>query len=119
MNQKERLFKKDGNYNSTIGLPLSVTEISRDHTATVLEMGMSGFGEIEAMSEAVHPDLACIINIGTSHMEHLGSREGIAKAKMEIIEGMKAGSTLLVNGDEPLLYTARALCHERNITCPS
>ena len=117
LGQGERLFKKDGNYNSTIGLPLSVMEIGHQHTAAVLEMGMSGFGEISAMSRTVHPDVACIVNIGSSHMEHLGSREGIAKAKMEIIEGMKAGSTLLVNGDEPLLYTARALCHERNITC--
>ena len=117
LNQNERLFKKDGNYNSTIGLPLSVTEIGRDHTAAVLEMGMSGFGEIESMSEAVHPDLACIINIGSSHMEHLGSREGIAKAKMEIIEGMREGSILLVNGDEPLLTPAQTRCVNRGITC--
>ena len=117
LSQSERLFKKDGNYNSTIGLPLSVMEISREHTAAVLEMGMSGFGEIKSMTSAVHPDVACIVNIGTSHMEHLGSREGIAKAKMEIIDGMRAGSTLLVNGDEPLLHKAHDLCHERRITC--
>ncbi len=117
LGQGERLFKKDGNYNSTIGLPLSVMEISCDHTAAVLEMGMSGFGEIESMTNTVHPDVACIVNIGSSHMEHLGSREGIAKAKMEIIEGMREGSTLLVNGDEPLLHKAHDLCHERGITC--
>ncbi len=117
LGQSERLFKKDGNYNSTIGLPLSVTEIGRDHTAAVLEMGMSGFGEIESMTNTVHPDVACIINIGTSHMEHLGSREGIAKAKMEIIDGMREGSTLLINGDEPLLIPAQARCLGRGITC--
>ena len=113
----ENLFKKDGNFNSTIGLPLSVMEIGHHHTAAVLEMGMSGFGEISAMSRAVHPDVACVINIGTSHMEHLGSREGIAKAKLEIIRGMEQGSTLLINGDEPLLHPAKALCLERGITC--
>lgn len=117
LSQGEQLFKKDGNYNSTIGLPLSVTEIGHHHTAAVLEMGMSGFGEIEAMTMAVHPDVACIVNIGTSHMEHLGSREGIARAKLEIIKGMKEGSTLLVNGDEPLLGQAHDLCRERGITC--
>ena len=117
LSQEERLFKKDGNYNSTIGLPLSVTEISRDHTAAVLEMGMSGFGEIQSMTRVVHPDVACIINIGTSHMEHLGSREGIATAKLEIIEGMRQGSTLLINGDEPLLHQAHGFCRERGITC--
>ena len=117
LGQSERLFKKDGNYNSTIGLPLSVTEIGRDHTAAVLEMGMSGFGEIESMTTTVHPDVACIVNIGTSHMEHLGSREGIARAKMEIIDGIKEGGTLLVNGDEPLLIPAQACCFSRGITC--
>ncbi len=117
LGQGERLFKKDGNYNSTIGLPLSVTEIGRDHTAAVLEMGMSGFGEIESMTNTVHPDVACIVNIGTSHMEHLGSREGIAKAKLEIIQGMKKGSTLLINGDEPLLIPAKSHCLSRGITC--
>ncbi len=113
----ETLFKKDGNYNSTIGLPLSVMEVGRDHSAAVLEMGMSGFGEISSMSRTVHPDVACIVNIGTSHMEHLGSREGIAKAKMEIIEGMKQGSTLLMSGDEPLLKNAKSLCDTKGITC--
>ena len=113
----ETLFKKDGNYNSTIGLPLSVMEIGQDHTAAVLEMGMSGFGEIAAMSQTVHPDIACIINIGTSHMEHLGSREGIARAKTEMIQGMKQGSTLLINGDEPLLADVKERCREREISC--
>ncbi|MBE6585428.1 MAG: UDP-N-acetylmuramoyl-tripeptide--D-alanyl-D-alanine ligase [Ruminococcaceae bacterium] len=119
LGNQENLFKKEGNYNSTIGLPLSMLEISRDHTAAVLEMGMSGFGEIQSMSNAAHPNVACIINIGTSHMEHLGSREGIAKAKLEIIEGMKSGSILLINGDEPLLDQAFALCQEKGITCLS
>lgn len=113
---QETLFKKDGNYNSIIGLPLSVMEIRHDHTAAVLEMGMSGFGEISSMSDTVHPNIGCIINIGTSHMEHLGSREGIAKAKTEIIEGMKQGSILLINGDEPLLNKTQGLCLEKGIT---
>lgn len=113
----EPLFKKEGNYNSTIGLPLSVMEMSRANSAAVLEMGMSGFGEIEAMSRILHPTVGCIINIGTSHMEHLGSREGIAKAKMEIIQGMPERSTLLINGDEPLLEPVRSLCREKYITC--
>lgn len=97
------LFKKDGNFNSTIGLPLSFMEIPAPTEAAVLEMGMSARGEISAMTNAVCPDIAVIANIGTSHMEYLGSRESIARAKLEIAEGVREGGTLLVNGDEPLL----------------
>ncbi len=96
-------FKKDGNFNSTIGLPLSVMEIPSDTTHAVLEMGMSGRGEISAMTAAARPDLAVIANIGSSHLELLGTRENIAAAKREIAEGLRPGGTLLLNGDEPLL----------------
>lgn len=96
-------FKKDGNYNSTIGLPLSFLEVSADSEGAVLEMGMSSRGEIAAMTAAVRPDLAVIANVGSSHLEHLGSRENIARAKLEIAQGLRPGGTLLINGDEPLL----------------
>ena len=64
---------------------------------------MSGLGEIEYMSEAAKPDVAIITNIGSSHLEALGSRENICRAKMEITAGLKDGGTLFLNGDEPLL----------------
>ncbi len=99
----ERFYKKDGNFNSTIGLPLSMTEIPADTAYAVLEMGMSGRGEISAMTAAARPDIAIVANIGSSHLELLGTRENIAAAKLEIIEGLRAGGTLLLNGDEPLL----------------
>ncbi len=97
------VFKKDGNYNSTIGLPLSVMEIPASEDFAVLEMGMSARGEIAAMSAAVRPNIAVIANVGSSHLEHLGTRENIALAKLEIAEGLSAGGVLLINGDEPLL----------------
>ena len=97
------LFKKDGNYNSTIGLPLSFLEITPDVTCAVLEMGMSGRGEIASMTNAVRPNVAIVANIGSSHLEYLGTRENIARAKLEIAQGLPAGGTLLINGDEPLL----------------
>ena len=99
----KNVFKKDGNYNSTIGLPLSFLEISPTAEAAVLEMGMSSRGEISAMTNAVCPDMAVVANVGTSHMEHLGTRENIARAKLEIAEGLREGGVLLINGDEPLL----------------
>ena len=99
----KRLFKKDGNYNSTIGLPLSFMEIRADTDCAVLEMGMSERGEIASMTNAVRPNIAIVANIGSSHLEYLGTRENIARAKLEIARGLPAGGTLLINGDEPLL----------------
>jgi len=98
-----RLYKTKGNYNSVIGLPLSMLEMPGDTERAVFEMGMSGFGEIESMSRAATPDIAIITNIGSSHLEMLGSRENIRKAKLEITAGLKDGGILLVNGDDPML----------------
>ncbi len=98
-----RVHKTEGNYNSTLGMPLSLLSLEDDTQVSVLEMGMSGFGEIEYMSRIAEPDIAIVTNIGSSHMEHLGSRENICHAKMEIVKGLKKGGTLLLNGDEPML----------------
>ena len=103
LDRKYTLYKTNGNFNSTIGMPMSMLELSQRNDAAVFEMGMSGLGEIEYMSEAAQPDLAVITNIGSSHLEALGSRENICRAKMEITAGLKDGGTLLLNGDEPLL----------------
>ena len=103
LSQGRSLFKKDGNYNSTIGLPLSFMEIPVDTECAVLEMGMSSRGEISAMTQAVRPNIAVVANIGSSHLEYLGTRQNIARAKLEIALGLSEGGVLLVNGDEPLL----------------
>lgn len=97
------VHKTAGNYNNHIGLPLTILSMEENTEVAVLEMGMSGFGEIELLSKIAKPDAAIITNIGESHMQELGSREGIAKAKLEIAAGLKPGGTLIINGDEPLL----------------
>ena len=99
--------KSLGNYNSIIGLPLTVLQMEPGVEAMVFEMGMSGFHEIETMSKIAEPDVAIITNIGTSHMEILGSREGILKAKLEITEGMKKDGVLILNGDDRMLWGVR------------
>ena len=106
LSEQCRVHKTEGNYNSTIGMPLSMLTLSNDTEASVLEMGMSNFGEIEYLSKIAEPDIAIVTNIGSSHMEYLGSRENICRAKMEIVKGLKPGGTLLLNGDEPLLRHA-------------
>ncbi len=100
---RARTYRSGGNHNSLIGMPLSLLEISSEDKEAVLEMGMSGRGEIEVMSRAACPDIAVITNIGTSHMELLGSRENILEAKLEIRAGLSDGGLLLLDGDEPLL----------------
>ncbi|MBR2347128.1 MAG: UDP-N-acetylmuramoyl-tripeptide--D-alanyl-D-alanine ligase [Clostridia bacterium] len=103
LSENLRLHKTEGNYNSNIGMPLSMLTMRNDTEVSVLEMGMSNAGEIEYLSRIAEPDIAIITNIGSSHMEYLGSREGICKAKLEIVKGLKKDGILLLNGDEPLL----------------
>ncbi|MBP3919123.1 MAG: UDP-N-acetylmuramoyl-tripeptide--D-alanyl-D-alanine ligase [Clostridia bacterium] len=93
----------EGNYNNEIGLPLTLMQIGPKDQVAVLEAGMSYPGELHRLSLISEPDITVITNIGTSHIENLGSREGIRDAKLEMLDGMKAGSYVLFNGDEPLL----------------
>ncbi|MDQ0059400.1 UDP-N-acetylmuramoyl-tripeptide--D-alanyl-D-alanine ligase [Paenibacillus harenae] len=97
------VHKTEGNLNNEIGLPMTVLEFEEEIEAAVLEMGMSGFGEIDLLTKIAQPDAAIITNVGDAHMQQLGSREGIAKAKLEITAGLGDTSVLFFNGDEPLL----------------
>lgn len=92
-----------GNFNNHIGLPLIILGMARDTKVLVLEMGMSNFKEIDQLSKIARPNYAIITNIGESHLEYLRSREGIARAKLEIRNGMKEDSHLIIDGDEKLL----------------
>ena len=83
-----------------------LTDLTEDTEAAVIEMGMNHFGEISYLTRIARPDVAVITNIGTMHIENLGSREGICKAKLEILEGLSSEGTVILNGDEPLLRAA-------------
>ena len=98
-----RVSKTPANHNNDIGMPMAVLSMPLDTEVAVLEMGMNHFREIAYLSGIAHPDVAVIINIGTSHIEYLGSQEGIRKAKLEITEGMSPRGMLLLNGDDTLL----------------
>ncbi|MEK4487440.1 UDP-N-acetylmuramoyl-tripeptide--D-alanyl-D-alanine ligase [Psychrobacillus sp. FSL H8-0484] len=98
-----RVKKTEGNFNNELGLPLTILSLEEDTEFAVLEMGMSSFGEIEFLSNLAKPTYAVITNIGEAHMQDLGSREGIAKAKFEIISGLNEQGQLFYDGDEPLL----------------
>ena len=98
-----KVQKTIGNFNNQLGLPITILQLEEDTEISVLEMGMSGFGEIEFLTKIANPHYAIITNIGEAHMQELGSREGIAKAKFEIVEGLAKESKLFYDGDEPLL----------------
>lgn len=103
MSTKFKTLKTQGNLNNEIGLPKTVYNLDNSYEAAVIEMGMNHKGEIHRLAKATKPTFAVITNIGVSHIENLGSRENILKAKLEILDGMKKGSTLIVNGDNDLL----------------
>ena len=92
----------EGNFNNEIGLSLSVLSANKNTQILVLEMGMNHPGEIKRLSECLRPDIGIIINIGTAHIGNFGSREAIAKAKLEITDGMNNGALIVPHG-EPLL----------------
>lgn len=96
-------LKTEGNFNNEIGLPHTLLNLTSEHEAAVIEMGMSDFGEISMLSQISRPSIAVITNIGYSHIENLGSREGILKAKLEIIDGTSHDAPLILNGDDDML----------------
>ena len=99
--------RTEGNHNNNLGLPMSIMHISERTQVAVLEMGMNHFGEMEYLTGIAKPDVAVITNIGTMHIEHLGSREGILQAKLEILRGVPESGYGIFNGDEPLLWNIR------------
>ena len=98
-----RVSKTPANHNNDIGMPMALLDMPEDTEVAVLEMGMNHFREIAYLSCIAHPDVAVIVNIGTTHMEFLGSQEGIRQAKLEITEGMAPTGMLLLNGDDNML----------------
>ncbi len=98
-----RVAKTPVNHNNDIGMPMAILAMPEDTEVAVLEMGMNHFREMAYLSEIANPDIAAIINIGTMHIEHLGSVAGIRKAKLEILEGMQADGKLVLNGMDSML----------------
>jgi UDP-N-acetylmuramoyl-tripeptide--D-alanyl-D-alanine ligase len=101
--EKYKTSRNPGNFNNHIGLPLTVLSIEDDTEVGIFEMGMSEFGEIDLLAELIRPDIGIITNIGNSHIENLGSRENILKAKLEIVNYFDQDSILIINEESDLL----------------
>ena len=103
LSQKYNVLKTEGNFNNEIGLPLTVFNLREEHEVAVLEMGISGFGEMTRLARIARPDLCVITNIGVAHIENLGSRDGILRAKTEMFAFMNPDGTVILNGDDDKL----------------
>ena len=98
-----RVHKTAKNLNNEIGVPKTIMEMNLDDEAIVLEMGMERFGEISVLTNIANPDIAVITNIGDSHLLELGTKENIARAKFEILEGLKPDGIFIFNNDDDIL----------------
>jgi len=110
-----QVAKTPANHNNDIGMPMALLAMPEDTQVAVLEMGMNHFREIAYLTTIARPDVAVIINIGTMHIEHLGSMEGILQAKLEIIEGMSPDGRIVLNGDDSLLWNQRRTSHLKGV----
>lgn len=102
-------LKTEGNQNNEIGMPNTLFRLTEQTRFAVVEMGMQGMGEIEKLTLAAKPCGAIISGIGVSHLEQLGTRENICKAKLEICDGLTDGAPIIMNGDDPFLQNAAAV----------
>ena len=107
LQSKYKVEKTPANHNNDIGMPMAILSMPEDTEVAVLEMGMNHFREIAYLASIGKPDVAVIINIGTMHIEHLGSIEGILKAKLEILEGMHEDGRIILTGDDSLLWNQK------------
>jgi UDP-N-acetylmuramoyl-tripeptide--D-alanyl-D-alanine ligase len=100
------VLKNDLNLNNLIGMPQTLLGLSTNHEVAVLEFGMNRFGEIRRLADIARPDIAVLTNVHPAHLEGLGSIEGVARAKLEIIEGLNRRGTLIYNFDDHRLRRA-------------
>jgi len=109
-------LKNEGNFNNLIGLPLSLFLLEESHRYAVLEMGMNRSGEIGRLTEIADPDIGLITNVGRAHLEGVGSIEGVAKAKVELLDRMAPRALAILNGDDRILMQAAAAFRKKPVT---
>ncbi len=105
LKEKYRTLKTQGNFNNELGLPLTVFRLRDEDEIAVLEMGISDFGEMTRLTKIARPDTCVITNIGTCHLENLGDRDGVLKAKTEIFQTLRPDGHIVLNGDDDKLIT--------------
>ena len=110
-----QVLKTLGNFNNELGLPLTVFRLREEDEIAVLEMGISDFGEMHRLASIAQPNTCVITNIGTCHLENLGDRDGVLKAKTEVFDHLKPDATVILNGDDDKLVTVKEVQGRRPI----
>ncbi|MBQ1235944.1 MAG: UDP-N-acetylmuramoyl-tripeptide--D-alanyl-D-alanine ligase, partial [Oscillospiraceae bacterium] len=103
LSQRFNLLKTDGNLNNQIGVPMTVSRIEAEHEAAVVEMGISGFGEMTLLADIARPTMAVFTVIGHAHLEFLQDLEGVFRAKTEMLEKMPEDAPIVFSGDDEML----------------
>ncbi len=114
LGQRFSVLKTPGNFNNQLGVPMTLSRIEPEHDFAVIELGVSHFGDMAPLAEMAKPDAMLITIIGRAHLEFFGDREGVFQEKTSVLNVMKDGAPVFVNGDDDLL---RAMtCRQRKIT---
>ena len=103
LSERFHTLRTEKNFNNELGVPLTLFRLREEHEAAVVEMGISDFGEMTRLAEMVHPDIAVFTLIGDAHLEFLGDRAGVLRAKAEIVSGMPEDGVVIANGDDETL----------------
>ncbi len=114
LSQRMNVHKTDKNLNNQIGVPMTMSRIADEHQAAVVEMGISGFGEMSILARMVKPQIAVFSVIGHAHLEFLHDLQGVLKAKTEMLDYMDEDALVIVNGDDELLNGLN--CRQRKLT---
>ena len=107
LSQKFKTHKTQGNLNNELGVPLTLLSMPEDTEAAVIEMGISGFGEMTRLSEMAQPTVCVLTIIGCCHLENLGDRDGVLKAKTEMFKNSRENAAFILNGDDDKLSTVK------------
>ena len=116
LSQKYNVHKTQGNFNNDLGVPLTLFGLEEEHEIAVIEMGISDFGEMTLLSGIVKPDVCVLTNIGNCHLECLGDRDGVLKAKTEMFEFMNEEGTAFLCGDDDKLVTVNEVKGKSPVT---
>lgn len=115
LEEKYKVLKSAMNYNNEVGLPLTLLKMKPPTEVVVLEMGMRGEGEIAYLAGLARPTVGVVTNVGVSHMELLGSREAIARAKGELIASLNREGLAVLNADDPYVRAMQGLFPGRSV----
>jgi UDP-N-acetylmuramoyl-tripeptide--D-alanyl-D-alanine ligase len=116
LEQNHNILKNPGNFNNLIGLPLTLLGLEAGQDIAVLEMGMNRPGEIARLTEIADPDVGVITNVGAAHIEGVGDLNGVARAKTELVERMRSGGQVILNGEDDLLMKTASLYRKDFLT---